>query len=389
MAPSLDDTTRPITVSEVKAIAQRKLSKQAWEYYKTGADDEQTLQRNETIFDRLFLRPRVLRDVSNIDTSTTILGKRYAFPIAIAPSAYQKLCHPNGEVAMSSAARSVGTNFILSSNATTSLADVMHGSSKTDDSAPNFWFQLYVNRDRDAARRLVQQAETLGYEALCVTIDTPILGNRMHERRETLVLPPGLSKAILDGSGASKSRLVLHARTAAEAKKVSDQWAMNLNDDRLTWEFVPWLRTVTKMKILLKGIMTAEDAKLAVDSGADGIVVSNHGGRQLNGASSTLEALVEVADAVKGKLPIVFDGGITKGSDVFKAVALGADLCLIGRSALWGLAYNGQEGVEDVLHMLERDLWRTMTLAGARSLKEISRDMLGVERRDGFGIAKL
>lgn len=154
-------------------------------------------------------------------------------------------------------------------------------------------------------------------------------------------------------------------------------------------EFIPWLRSQTKLNILLKGLMTAEDAALAIQYGVDGVVVSNHGGRQLDGVPSTLEVLPEISNAVKGRIPVIFDGGISQGSDVFNALALGADLCLIGRSALWGLAYNGQQGVEKILHLLERELWRTMVLAGARCVGDITKDMLGIARRDTFGIAKL
>ena len=383
----------PLTITEIRALAKQKLSKAAWDYYVTGADGEQTVRRNENIFDKLFLRPRVLRDVSAIDTSTIVFGKRYAIPIAIAPSAYQKLCHEEGEVAMARAARACDTNMVLSSNATTSLEEVARAAPSRAETDPGLWMQLYILRDRQVAVELIRKAEAAGYEALCVTVDTPTLGNRLHERKEPLQLPSHLSRANMTakkGSGASKARLMLTAKTAEEARKVVELHHDNLNDDRLTWqEFVPWLREQTKLKIVLKGIMTGEDASMAVKAGVDGVVVSNHGGRQLDGVPSTLEVLPEVVDAVRGKIPVVFDGGIAKGSDVFKALALGADLCLIGRSALWGLAYKGQEGVEDVLNLLERDLWRTMVLAGARSVSEISKDMLGVAKRNGFGISKL
>lgn len=389
MAPNSD----PITIAEIRLLAKKKLSTAAWDYYVTGADSEQTVARNSAIFDKLFLRPRVLRDVSDIDTSVTIFGKRYAFPIAIAPSAYQKLCHEEGEAAMARAARVLETNMILSSNATTSLEEVAKEAPPRRDGDPGFWMQLYILRDRQLAAELIKRAEKAGYEALCITVDTPTLGNRLHERKEPLKLPSHLSRANLTtkkGAGASKARLMLTAKSAAEAKKVVKEHYDGLNDDSLTWkEFVPWLREQTKLKIVLKGIMTGEDAKLAVESGADGIVVSNHGGRQLDCVPSTLEVLPEIVEAVNGKIPVVFDGGIAKGSDVFKALALGADLCLIGRSALWGLAYKGQEGVEEVLHLLERELWRTMVLTGARSVDDISKDMLGVAKTHAFGIAKL
>lgn len=341
----------------------------------------------------LLIRPFVLRDVAEIDTSTTIFGKRYDIPIAIAPSAYQRLVGNGGEVDVTRASYALGTNFTLSSNSTTSLEDVMSSLPQRSPEYPSPWFQLYFLRSRDLTTKLIRRAEQAGYEALVLTVDTPVLGNRYHDRKKPLTLPEGLKTANLasiQSGGVSKARLLMEARTAADAKALVAEHSDTLVDARLEWhEIIPWLRSQTKMKIILKGIMTAEDAVRSVEAGVDAIVVSNHGGRQLDGVPSTLEALPEIAEAVKGKIPIIYDGGITKGTDVFKALALGADLCLIGRSALWGLAYDGQKGVEAVLHILERELSRAMQLAGAKSLNEISRGMLGVPRRDGFGIAKL
>lgn len=259
--------------------------------------------------------------------------------------------------------------------------------------SPAPWFQLYFLKSRDLTGGLVKRAEAAGYEALVLTVDTPILGNRLHERREPLQLPPGIAMANAPArraGGISKAGLLLRARTAAEHRELVRQHADSLVDSSLDWaEVIPWLRSQTKMKIILKGIMTAEDAERSLEAGIDGIIVSNHGGRQLDGVSSTLEALPEIVDAVRGKIPVILDGGISRGSDVFKALALGADLCLIGRTALWGLAWDGQKGVEGVLHILERELARTMALAGAPSLGDISRSMLGRPKRDGFGISKL
>lgn len=342
---------------------------------------------------RLLLRPFVLRDVATIDTSTTILGKHYNIPIAIAPSAYQKLAGGNGEIDVARAAHALGTNLILSSNATTSLEDVASALQHRDDRGPKPWFQLYFLGSRKYTLDLIRRAEKAGYEALVLTVDTPILGNRIHERKKPLELPEGMimdnAKARAAG-GVSKAALLLHAKSAIEYTKVLDEHRDTLVNASLTWdEVIPWLRSQTKMKVILKGVMTAEDAQRAVEARVDGVIVSNHGGRQLDGVASTLEMLPEVVDAVRGKIPVIFDGGISRGSDVFKALALGADLCLIGRSALWGLAWDGQKGVEGVLHILERELARTMALVGVTNLKDISRNMLGYAKRDGFGIAKL
>lgn len=341
----------------------------------------------------MLLRPRILRNVSTIDTSTTIFNKRYDIPIAIAPSGYQKLAGFNGETDIARAAFSLGTNFTLSSSSTTALEDVAACLPQRDSEYPKPWFQLYLMRSREFATQLIKRVEAEGYEALVLTVDTVVLGNRIHERREPLKLPPGLGRANMAGGkagGTSKGRLVLNAKTAAEAKKIDEEYHDSLVDNSITFEdVVPWLRSQTNMKIILKGIMTAEDALLAVQADVDGIVVSNHGARQLDGEPSTLEVLPEIADAVRGRIPVIFDGGIQRGIDVFKALALGADLCLIGRSALWGLAWDGQKGVEAVLHILERELNRTMALMGCTRVQDIERGMLGKAKTQGFGVAKL
>jgi (S)-2-hydroxy-acid oxidase len=342
---------------------------------------------------RLLFRPQVLRDVTNIDTTTTILGKKYDIPIAIAPSAYQKLAGGEGEPDTARAAWALGTNITLSSNATTSLEDVASALPERDEHYPKPWFQLYFLNSRNLTTGLIQRAEKSGYEALVLTVDTVVLGNRIHERKKPLQLPKGMEMSNVKSrraGGVSKAGLLLSAKTAADFKQMVDEHRDALTAMDLRWdEVVPWLRSQTKMKIILKGILTEEDAKRAVEAGVDAIIVSNHGGRQLDGVPSTLEALPEVADAVRGKIPVIFDGGITRGSDVFKALALGADLCLIGRTALWGLAWDGQKGVEGVLHILERELSRTMALMGVARLRDISRSMLGRAKKTGFGVAKL
>lgn len=263
-----------------------------------------------------------------------------------------------------------------------------------DAKYPKPWFQLYFVCSREITKELIKRAERAGYEALVLTADTTTMGNRLHERKNPLKLPSDLSMAnmtTIKGSGASKGRLILNAETAEEAAKIEREHSDLLVDSALTWtETIPWLRSQTNMKIILKGVLTAEDALLAIEAGVDAIIVSNHGGRQLDSVPATLEVLPEVSGALKGRIPVLFDGGISQGSDVFKALALGADLCLLGRSALWGLAVNGQQGVETVLNILERELWRTMVLSGAAAIKDISRSMLGVRiSGSGFGIARL
>lgn len=342
---------------------------------------------------RLLLRPRMLRNVSAIDTTTSIFGKRYNIPIALAPSAYYRFASNGGELDSSAASFDMGTDFTLSSNATTSLEDVMQSLPPRDDSYPKPWFQLYSLGSRATTAALVQQAEKTGFEALVLTIDTPVLGNRLHERRHPLELPKHLTMCNTSSRKAgavSQGRLLLNARTAAEARRVQEEKFDFLVDASLQWsEFVPWLRSQTKMKLVVKGVTTGEDAELAMQAGADAIIVSNHGGRQLDGVPSTLEVLGEVVNAVRGRIPIMLDGGIRRGGDVFKALVLGADLVFVGGPVLWGLAYDGRKGVKTILDILERELTRTMTLAGASSIKKIVRSMLGVSAYDDVSVAKL
>ncbi|CAD0099848.1 unnamed protein product, partial [Aureobasidium mustum] len=377
----------PITVSEIRALAKGRLDSATWDYYTAAADYQRSARRNALAF------KSVLRNVRVVDTSTSVLGRRYDSPVAIAPTAYQKLAGGNGEIDVARAATALGTNFVLSTNATTSLEDVAAALSERDERYSKPWFQLYLLGSRSLSKKLIHRAETAGYEALVLTVDTPVLGNRLHERKTPLRLPPGLTTANARSrrvGGVSKAGLLLRAETASEAKRIADEHRDSLVDSTMTWEnVVPWLQAQTSMKIVLKGIMTAEDAQLAIESGVDAIIVSNHGGRQLDGVSSTIEALPEVVTAVRGRIPVILDGGIEHGTDVFKALALGADLCVIGRSALWGLAWDGQKGVEKVLNILERELSRTMALVGVSRVAEVSKDLLGRVRTDGFGIAKL
>lgn len=239
-----------------------------------------------------------------------------------------------------------------------------------------------------------------GHTALVITVDTPVLGNRWNERKSPLVLPAQLRLANIEPPPTVRqaiqvrkptfNRLLMDARTAEQARAIVNSAGPSMHSSSITWDrTLPWLRKITKLRIILKGIMTAEDALLSVKHGVDGIIVSNHGGRQLDSAPSTIEALTEVVDAVKHRIPIILDGGIRRGSDVFKALALGADFVLIGRPVLYGLGYKGQEGVETVVHILERELSRTMALAGVTEVTAVQRSSLGISRQHGFGVARL
>jgi (S)-2-hydroxy-acid oxidase len=395
MAQSPAPPTVPITVAEIEDIAKSRLPKNVYDYYACGADEQKAVARNHSMFDRLLIRPRVMINVQEIDTSTTIFGKRYPFPVAFAPSAMQKLCHAQGETGAAQAAASLRLCMTLSSQSTTSLEDVAKACDISNPNGPDFWFQLYLASDPEYSLKLIKRAEAAGYKALVLTVDTPILGNRLNERKTPLVLPQGMH---LENYARNKNavgkptteRLFLNASTAKEANEITKHSGPSMHSQKLTWHHtIPWLRKATSMKLILKGIMTEEDALLAVEHGADAIVVSNHGGRQLDATPATIEVLPAIASAVAGRIPIIFDGGVRRGSDVFKALALGANLVLIGRPVLWGLSFDGKMGVQAVANILERELWRTMALAGVRTIKEATKSSLGVERRDGFGVAKL
>ncbi|CAI7630829.1 unnamed protein product [Penicillium manginii] len=325
---------------------------------------------------RLFVLPRVLRDVAEVDTSAELLGHTYPLPIGIAPSAMQRLAGGEGEMDVARAAAAMGLSLTLSSNSTTSLEDVMSINRDMGSTTP-FWFQLYLATKLDLSIPLIKRAEAAGYEALVLTVDTPILGNRINERQIPLVLPKGLQLANIGNYYGQKTgkptsnRTLMDARSAKHAREIRLAIGNGANSASLTWkETINFLRENSRMKIILKGVMAPEDAELAIEHGVDAIVVSNHGGRQLDCVPSTIQALPEIVASVRGRIPIILDGGIRHGSDVFKALALGADFVLVGRPALWGLAYDGRNGVETVMNILERELSRTMALSGTVNVKD-------------------
>lgn len=337
-----------INLYDYEALAKERMEKGAWVYYESGSDDEITLRANRAAFEQIWLRPRVLVDVRAIDTRTTILGAPVNMPIMIAPTAYQGLAHPEGECATAQAAARAGTLMIASINASCKLEDIAQSVEEP------LWLQLYLYGDREVSRQLVQRAEASGYQALVLTVDRSVYGHRERDLRSGFVLPPSVQAVNFAGSGVAP-------RSAPSVT---------------TWESVDWLRSITSLPILLKGILTAEDALLAVEHGIAGIIVSNHGGRQLDGVTATLDALPEIVEAVAGRCEILMDGGIRRGTDVLKALALGARAVLIGRPILWGLAVDGGEGVYQVLEILRSELERAMALAGCPTLASISRSLV-------------
>lgn len=341
----------PINVHEYEALAQTRLEKGPWEYYYGGTEDEVTLRANREAFERIRLRPRFLVDVSKIDTRTTVLGTPVSMPILIAPTACHCMAHPEGECATVRGAGAVDTLMIASTVATRSLEDIAQAATGP------LWFQLYVYDEQEAGEMLVRRAEVAGYRALVLTVDTPHISKRERDIRNNFVLPPPpLVAANFTGKYAQETGM--HAG--------------------VTWDTIAWLRSITKMPILLKGILTAEDALLAIDHGINGIIVSNHGGRQLDGAIASIEALPEVVDAVAGRCEVYVDGGIRRGTDVLKALALGARAVLVGRPILWGLAVDGQHGVERVLKLLHGELEMAMSLSGKPTLASIDRSLVRI-----------
>lgn len=394
-----------LTIQELEAIAHNKMDKQTRDYYNEGADSGSTLRENISAFEKYRIRPRVLRDVSAIDPSVNIFGHKNSVPIGVAPTAMQCLAHPDGEIGTANACRDMNVAMGLSSFATKTLEEVAEASAPN----PNV-LQLYLFEDRAHSIKMIERAKKAGFKAVFLTVDTPFLGRRNLEIRNQFKLPPHLKVAnfaqqqeaalqdeTLDGEsntpnrqpGPSKPGRIENGKWISPSGPVT--FHSHAANPTLNWERdVAWLQEVCKpeMEVWVKGVATGEDALLAVHHGVDGIVVSNHGGRQLNGALATLDALPEVVEAVQGKIPVHVDGGVRHGTDVFKALALGADFVWVGRPVLWGLAYKGEEGVKLMLKILSDEVRLCMGLAGVVNVKEITKEYLAKIDNSGF-VAKL
>ena len=357
-----DPLDRFVNVADFERAARRRLAGPVFDYYAGGAEDERTLERNRASFDRFVFLPRVLVDVSRVHTATTVLGTPVATPILLAPTAYQRLGHREGETATARAAGAAGSLMVASTMATRSLEEIAAAASGP------LWFQLYASPDRSLTERLVSRAEKAGYRALVVTVDTPRLGRRERDLRTNFRLPAGLQLANLAGEEGRTTRWQsLPGRASA---------ANDLLDPSLTWDAVKWLRGLTSLPLILKGIMRAADAQVAVDMGVAGVWVSNHGGRQLDAGQGTILALPAVAEAVAGRAEVYVDGGIRRGTDVLKALALGARAAFIGRPFLWGLAVGGESGVKRVLDLLKHELETSMALAGVNDVTNVDRSLV-------------
>ena len=357
----MDD--RPINVLEYEALARERLDGAAFDYYVSGAHDEITLANNRSAFSRISLAYRVLVDVSERSMATSVLGMPVSMPLLVAPTAFHRMACAEGELATVRAAGAAGTIMILSSLSNTDVEDVVAAAS-----GPVF-FQLYVYRDRAATEALVQRAEAAGCKALVLTVDAPQLGTRERDVRNRFHLPEGLEVRNMLPAGYGYV-----VEQAAESGLAA--YFASLIDPSLSWDDIAWLRSLTELPLLVKGVVRADDALRAVEHGAAGIVVSNHGGRQLDTSVATIDALAPIAEAVDGRAEILIDGGFRRGTDIVKALALGATAACIGRPILWGLATAGQAGAEHVLELLRAELDLAMALCGAPTVAELTDDLI-------------
>ncbi|KAF9903673.1 Hydroxyacid oxidase 1 [Linnemannia zychae] len=390
----------PISIADLEHNAHTTLALNALDYYRSGANDMQTLKDNQEAYNRYRLRPRILRDVSKVDTQTTLLGHTVSSPICIAPTAMQRLANDAGEKATARAAAKAKKCMILSSWSTTSAEDTIAAGREvpvdlSTSGLPLYWFQLYVYKDRAVTEQLIRRVEKAGYKALVITVDTPFLGRRLADVRNVFKLPGHMSMAnfetkdskvtmatILDDkeSDISDEGIDVSHDKAGSRKIVRQEsslaaYVVSQIDPTLNWSDIAWVRSITKLPVVVKGVLTAEDAKLAADTGVEGILVSNHGGRQLDGVLATIDALPEVLDAVKDRnVEVYIDGGVRKGTDVLKALALGAKAVFLGRPILWGLAHNGEEGVSLALNLIQQEFELAMALAGCCKISDINRD---------------
>lgn len=346
-------------LTDYEPYARHRMGENAWAYIEGGAADELTLRWNADAYARLRLNGRALPDVRDVDTRVTLFGQDFDHPILLAPVAHQTLVHPDGETATALGAAAMGAGMVVSTQAGVALEEV------AAQPGARLWFQLYVNPDRGFTGELVRRAEAAGYRALVITVDAPVsLRNR--EQRAGFRLPPGVEAVNLRGQPPPPSPTTGDERDALRA----------LLAGAAGWADIDWLRSFTKLPILLKGIMTAEDAERAAAHGADGIVVSNHGGRVLDTLPATIEALPVIAGRVGGRVPLLVDGGIRRGTDVVKALALGASAVLIGRPYVYALAVGGAVGVAHALKILRTELEVAMVLTGCASLAAIDRRVL-------------
>lgn len=366
----------PINVFEYEQLARESLEPANWDFFAGGSDDEITVRENCQAFQRIKFLPRVLRDVRAVKMETTVQGMGISSPLLVAPTAYQCLAHPDGECATALAASKSKTVMVVSTFATRSLEEIASshqsgaspdGQVGSDGAVVPLWLQLYTYRDLGLTGTLVQRAEAAGYQAIVLTVDVPRLGRRERDIRNAFKLPQTIRVANFD-----------EALVSSPSSKSTGYIPEPIV---ITWDIIAWLRSITSLPIILKGILAPADALLALEHGVNGIIVSNHGGRQLDSTITSIDALYPITQAVAGRCEIYVDGGIRRGTDILKALALGARAVLIGRPVIWGLAVNGAAGVQHVLELLSNELALAMALAGCPDLEAIDRSLLWHDER--------
>jgi L-lactate dehydrogenase (cytochrome) len=374
-------------IEDLRDLARRKVPRAFFDYAEAGSYSEQTLRANRRDLEQIKLRQRVMVDVSSRDTSTTMLGEAVSLPIGLGPVALTGLEHGSGEILACRAAHAAGIPFTMSTLSICSIEDVAAAVEKP------FWFQLYVMKDRGFVRSLIERAAAAKCSALVLTVDLQVLGQRHIDIKNGLSVPPALKLknlinmaakpswvfSVLSGKRWTFGNLHGHVKDMAGVKSLA-QWVGSQFDETLNWKDVEWIRNIWPGKLIIKGILDIDDAKLAAKTGATALVVSNHGGRQLDGTGSSISVLPRVADAVGSQIEVMFDGGIRTGQDVLRALALGAKSCLIGRAYIFGLAAGGEAGVARAIGIIRKELDVSMALTGVKSVRDISRHILMQEQ---------
>lgn len=339
-----DDLSEMINLFDFEKGAEGKMTKMAYEYVASGAADEFTVRWNRQALDGIKLNPTVLKDVSKLDTRISLFGQELPYPILIAPTAFHRLMHAEGELATARGAGAASATYVVSSFTTTPLEEIAKVATQP------LWFQLYVRDDREFTKDLVQKVQSLGCRALCITVDTPVAGVRNRQQRVNFQLPADMNSPYMLGWGAQRKPV--------------------------TWADIEWLKSFSKIPVLLKGILNPDDAEYAVQAGVSGIIVSNHSGRNLDTVPATIEVLPAIAERVNKRIPILMDGGIRRGTDVLKAIALGANAVLVGKPICFALAYGGEEGVTKAMNILRTELELAMALTGRATIASIDRSVI-------------
>lgn len=357
-----DKTELPITLDDYEEAARTRLNAMAYEYIASGSADDFTLRRNREAFQQIEIMPRVLVDVSRIDTRTTLFGREHAFPILLAPTGYHKLFHPEGELETVRGANVAGATLVGACFATT-VFEAMQQASQNP-----LWFQLYIHPDRGYTKELLDRVIAAGCEAICVTVDFPVNAPRDRERRVHFELPSGMVRENLLGLGTSAASAPHHVvgNDIYNAVRAADA----------TWKDIEWLRSILNIPLLLKGVARADDAQTAASLGCDSVIVSNHGGRSLDSTPASLDLLPAIADRIGDRATILMDGGIRRGTDVLKSLACGADAVMIGRPYLYGLSVHGASGIANVVNILRTEFEMAMGLAGCARLDDIDKSLL-------------